>query len=289
MRKRLVVVLAAGSMAARLWAFQEQAPKENLVQQLQSAYVPTVMDATWMKVEQRGTILVVKKDGLLAYTSGGVYANKYDEGVISTEGKTAALRGLGSALSPLGMKAVDAKPLAAGDKVYLTRTSVLPDKGIILEIVTCGACDPAAVDPSRRAARASILFRMNKGWLSSADLKHVQAVIAEVLDSPGEASAGPATATGQEAPVQPGGAAPGSAPSPEATTEARQQFAPVAPPPPPPAATVTIEIGQTIEQVTAALGQPESSAKLPNNKQISVFKDYKITFINGKVSNVDLR
>jgi hypothetical protein len=288
MRRLLIVVLAAGSTAARLWSFQDQAPKENLVQQLQAAYVPTVMDANWTKVEQRGTVLVIKKDGLSAYTSGGVYANKYDDGILTTDGKTAALRGLGSALNPLGMKTADARPLAAGEKVYVTRTSVLPDKGVMLEIVTCGSCDPAAADPSHRASRASVLFRMNKGWLSSTDFKHVQAVIAEVFDSPQEASAGAVATTDQQPPVQSGGSAPGGAPSP-AAEEPRKQFAPIAPPPPPPAAPVTIEIGQTFEQVTAALGQPESTAKLSNNKQISVFKDYKITFVNGKVSNVDLR
>jgi ATP:corrinoid adenosyltransferase len=48
----------------------------------------------------------------------------------------------------------------------------------------------------------------------------------------------------------------------------------------------TIAIGQTKDQVTAAFGQPVRLAKL-GAKEIFYYKDMKVTFTNGKVSNVE--
>jgi hypothetical protein len=49
---------------------------------------------------------------------------------------------------------------------------------------------------------------------------------------------------------------------------------------------VTIELGQTIDQVTAALGTPVKEADL-GAKKIYTYKDMKIIFIDGKVSDVE--
>ena len=59
--------------------------------------------------------------------------------------------------------------------------------------------------------------------------------------------------------------------------QAQQQ----APPPEP----QQIEKGQTPDQVKAALGNPDKIVNL-GTKQIYVYKDLKVTFINGKVSDV---
>ena len=47
----------------------------------------------------------------------------------------------------------------------------------------------------------------------------------------------------------------------------------------------TIEKGQTIDQVQAALGKPEKIVNL-GAKQLYVYKDLKVTFVNGKVEDV---
>jgi hypothetical protein len=52
-----------------------------------------------------------------------------------------------------------------------------------------------------------------------------------------------------------------------------------------PAQTVSISIGQTVDQVVAALGQPKSKVNL-GTKQIYIYQDMKITFKAGKVSDV---
>lgn len=53
-----------------------------------------------------------------------------------------------------------------------------------------------------------------------------------------------------------------------------------------PAATVNISLGQSIADVTAALGQPVTTIDL-GPKQIYKYADMKITFVNGKVTDVE--
>jgi hypothetical protein len=47
----------------------------------------------------------------------------------------------------------------------------------------------------------------------------------------------------------------------------------------------TIEKGQTPDQVEAALGKPDKIVNL-GAKQLYIYKDLKVTFVNGKVSDV---
>ena len=47
----------------------------------------------------------------------------------------------------------------------------------------------------------------------------------------------------------------------------------------------TIEKGQTTDQVQSSLGKPDKIVNL-GAKQIWVYKDLKVTFVNGKVSDV---
>ena len=59
----------------------------------------------------------------------------------------------------------------------------------------------------------------------------------------------------------------------------------IAPPPAPAAEPANISVGQTIDQVTAALGNPKSIVNL-GAKKIYVYPDMKITFKDGKVADV---
>lgn len=83
------------------------------------------------------------------------------------------------------------------------------------------------------------------------------------------------------------------APAPEAATVSAPPPpapAPMAdiPPPPPPTDTPppTIAIGQTMDQVTAAFGAPLKVARL-GAKVVFYYKDMKVTFTNGKVTDVE--
>jgi hypothetical protein len=71
------------------------------------------------------------------------------------------------------------------------------------------------------------------------------------------------------------------------TGEAPAPTMPDIAPPPPPADTPppTVAVGQTKDQVTTAFGQPVKAAKI-GAKEIFYYKDMKVTFTNGKVSNI---
>lgn len=60
--------------------------------------------------------------------------------------------------------------------------------------------------------------------------------------------------------------------------QAPQQEAPAQPPP-------TIQLGQSTDEVTALLGAPSKVVNL-GLKQVYVYKDLKVTFIKGKVVDV---
>ena len=72
--------------------------------------------------------------------------------------------------------------------------------------------------------------------------------------------------------------------APEAAPAPMPDIAP--PPPPADAPPPTISIGQTMDQVTAGFGQPLKVANL-GGKVIFYYKDMKVTFTGGKVSNVE--
>ena len=65
-------------------------------------------------------------------------------------------------------------------------------------------------------------------------------------------------------------------------------MAPIAPPPPPDAEPATVGIGQTKEQVETALGKPDTVINLAagTTKYMYTSKGLKITFKNGKVTDI---
>jgi hypothetical protein len=82
---------------------------------------------------------------------------------------------------------------------------------------------------------------------------------------------------------------PSPAPNPRATGAAEPLRPPPPPARPPPAVTTgappTLTLDMTVEQVTALMGVPKSIANL-GTKSIYVYPDIKITFTNGKVSDI---
>jgi hypothetical protein len=125
----------------------------------------------------------------------------------------------------------------------------------------------------------------------------------EMKDKAGKGGLPAAPPSAQAAPVQSAYAAVAPPPDPNAAAEIKEQdaqagqaeqevagaAAPDASSPigatVPAAAPVSIAVGQTMDQVTAALGMPKSRIDL-GTKQIYVYQDMKITFKGGKVSDV---
>jgi hypothetical protein len=81
----------------------------------------------------------------------------------------------------------------------------------------------------------------------------------------------------------PAPAAPPSAPAPPSTS-----YGEIAPPPAPPAPAPTISVGMTKDLVLAAFGEPARKAVV-GTKEIYFYSDMKmkVTFINGKVTDID--
>jgi hypothetical protein len=263
MRTLLTVGLFISGSCSRflLAAPQDSGPKGNFVQQLQATYVQTVVAADELRVTQAGSVLAVQVDGIGASPATGAiriapfYENSYKDGRIKQGMK-----------SSIVLKRVS-RDLAAGEKVYLTKMEVKGD-AVVFYILTCGACDPSAVDPSHVPFKASIALEFAKGSLATATFHQIQPIIGQVftIDTP---------TTTEDPP-----------PPPVAGQPSPDKFDQVPPPPPPPADPVQIGLGQTTEQIVAALGQPETVVNAGNGKEIYVYKALKMTFVNGKVADI---
>jgi hypothetical protein len=224
--------------APLLLAWQDQARKAELINQLQTAYPLTVMDG--IKVLKPGTLLVIQQDGIQANPMKlGPFQNRYENGQVTAGGydrlrkydPTGGLTHLPGRMQP--------RILVAGEKAYLLKLEARDD-GINMTLQTCGICDPAAVDPAYKPCVASIQFGFTKGFWSATDLNHLQAAIDPLLAFPYGANAArepqstpPAPARTQTA-VKEASQQPAAFPDltpPERPAETQSETAPVKRPP----------------------------------------------------------
>jgi hypothetical protein len=292
------VTLTATLLASSVTSFIHAAPQSgNLVQQLQATYVPNVLDASGIKVAQAGSILVVQLDTIQANPRGKLtqaFANSFVDGQIQAPAGLRSRIPFGGGPRPsMGT----ARALAIGEKVYLLKTEV-KDNNVVFVVQSCGTCNPKAVDPAHQPYRAEVDFRFIKGALAATDFKSVQGVIEQVFkfpDAEANTDTGAAAGGAPAAPAAP--AAPGRAtrqaqpqaePPAPPQPEAPQKFADIPPPPAPPApvATKKIALGQTTDEVKATFGEPEQIVEL-GTKVIYKYKDLKVTFLKGKVTDVE--
>ena len=81
----------------------------------------------------------------------------------------------------------------------------------------------------------------------------------------------------------------GDAPAPVAAAGSSAPLQAIDPPPPPadtPPQTVNVKMGESKDKITTDFGQPTKMVKL-GAKEIYYYKDMKVTFMNGKVTNVE--
>jgi hypothetical protein len=237
------------------WLASAQNAPPSLAEQLQAQYnfVKTGSDSNGLTILEPGTVLVIQKAGILGVqpTSVAMCPAKYQDGTLK-----------GPNGFCLAMVQSVSRYFTVGEKVYPTKLEVnLPKEKISLQLLDCDSCNGA--NPPAYY-KSEIVFQFAKGYLETAGVSKVEDTIAQVLSIDDSANQ-PQQAQDPQADQ----AQPNSQPEPE----------------PPPAQTQTIELGQTIVQVTAALGKPEKIVNL-RSKQIYVYKDLKITFVNGKVSDV---
>jgi hypothetical protein len=285
----LATVLITGLLSPALFAdWQDQAPKGSLINQLQTAYPLTIMDATGYKVSKAGTTLEIQLDGIQANPmKSPPFQNTFEDGQVVAGGHSTVSKFMPGGLRKNPLAAAP-RTLAAKEKVYLMKLEA-KDDAVIFTVQTCGTCDPAAIDPTHKPFVASISFKFIKGFLAATDLKHVKDAIGALLVVP---------EAGADAAAQPAaGAAPQSTPqnAPPAQAQPPAQaaappdppvkFGDIAPPPPP---APELKLGLTVDQIVAQLGQPVNTVTA-GDKQIYLYKEWKITFIGGKVTDIDAR
>jgi hypothetical protein len=257
------------------WMLAEAQGGDSLESQLGAKYKLAKLgtDSTGLSVVDAGTVLVIKKGGILSVPSGTmVLVPSYvKDGQIKTA-NNAAMSGVNKLLKwkgvsdPTGAASSDTKFLTTGEKVYPFKIDVnKKDSKVTLSIIECDSCN-SVQDPSSR--KAQVVFQFPKDYLNGADGGQISDVINQILEiqaddagqqqDQGQQDQGQQQAQGQQAP--------------------QQEAAPATPPP-------TIQLGQTPDEVTGMLGQPSKIVNL-GAKQIYIYKDMKITFVKGKVTDV---
>ena len=178
-------------------------------------------------------------------------------------------KGIGFGMKKFG-KEQTTHLFAAGDKVYPSKIEVDVNKDdVALTIVACDTCNKT--DPPTYN-KAKVVFQFPKGSLAKASAGDVEDTIGQLLSISEDTQQQDQGAQQQGDQGGQGG---------QQQQAAQQQ----APPPQPQAEPQTIEKGQTTDQVQSALGKPDKIVNL-GSKQIYVYKDLKVTFVNGKVSDV---
>jgi hypothetical protein len=245
----------------------------SLEDQLKAQYTLVKMgaDSGGAAVVEQGTILVVKKGGILGvpYSDQSILSTKYENGGVHSPNALVS-KGIGSLMGKMG-KTQTTQFFQVNTKVYPSRIAVnLPKDQVLMSIVDCDSCNN--VSPTT-FFKADVVFQFPKGTLANTSPSQVEDTIAGLLALDDSASDQGGQQGGNNGDQQGGnqGAGQGQGQAPP------QQQAPAPP--------QQIEKGQTPDQVVAAIGQPDKIVNL-GAKQIYVYKDIKVTFINGKVSDV---
>ncbi len=249
-------------------------------QKLISEYALTQPTADNSDIVTAGAVLVLKKGNLMMapISSTNPYQNTYKEGRV-TQNALGKGKSIWDKVSKVpGVSGPDApatRTFVPGEKIWVTGIS-MKDDGVVFSLFTDAISDVRY--------KATLKFPFSKG--STPSTGEIEKTVAEVF------KVQPTDDTKQQQPA-PGGevqsavaAKPALAPDAPSTPPAKEAAPPpLAPPPTPPADPKTISAGQTPDQVTAALGPPDKIIRLAS-KQIYVYKDMKVTFVGGKVTDV---
>jgi hypothetical protein len=275
-RAILAVLIGAGGLA-------NAQDKDVIEKKLVATYALTQPTADNTDIVTAGAILVLQKSNLMMAPVSGTdfYQNTYKDGkigqnlagIMSKKLKVIHLPGVPAAPAP-----PETRTYVKGEKIWVTKIEV-KDDGVIFDLFTDAVADVRY--------KAALKFAFPKGIALTTD--QVEKLVAEVFTvQPAEDT----TAKAQPQPEQP-------APGPRQPPPAPVQSAPpppaeVAPPPilppPPPvdepqAPPKTVSLGDTKDKVVADLGEPRKIAKV-GPREIYFYQDLKVTFVGGKVTDV---
>lgn len=228
---------------------------------LEKQYKITKMgsDSTGDVVVSPGTVLTLQKSGVLGvpYKNVVFCPSHYQDGNLKPP----------NTMCKMSVTNVS-KYINSGEKVYVTKIEIQQkDEKVIFSIVECDTCNNVQ---SASQMKSQIVFHYPKGYLEGgADAGQVGDIIGQVLTADAGGDQQQAAGGAQDA---------GAAQQPAA--EAPAAAAPAAPAAPP----ASVQMGMTPDQVVGILGQPDKIVNL-GAKQLYIYKDLKVTFLNGKVTD----
>jgi hypothetical protein len=246
---RLVVASAVATVLSVSVA-RAQGPV-TLQEQLSAQYKLVRMgsDSGGVAVVEPGTLLSVQKGGVLSvpWRALALCPAKYQDNSLHPSAGFCA-----------GMVKTVSKYYQKGDKVYPVKIDVSLDKAkISFEVVACDSCN--GVNPPT-SMKGEVVFQFAKGYLEKAGVGEIEDAIGQMFSiSNDDQQAQSGDANGQQG---------------QQSASPEQQSEPQ-----------TVQLGMTTDQVQAALGKPEKIFNV-GAKQIYTYKDVKVTFLNGKVSDV---
>jgi hypothetical protein len=247
----VAITIATGMLVC---AANAQAP--TLQEQLNAQYKPVKMgsDSGGMGVVEAGTLLSVQKGGILSvpWKALALCPAKFENN--SLHPSTGFCAGM--------MKSVS-QYFRVGEKVYPTKVEVNLEKSkISITVVACDSCN--GVNPPT-SMKGEVVFQFPKGYLEKVNAGEIEDMIGQVFPISNDDQQAQASDTGQggqQAPVQQ------QQPQQQAQSEPQ-----------------TVQLGMSTDQVQGVLGRPDKIFNV-GAKQIYVYKDVKVTFLNGKVSDV---
>lgn len=278
MRQHSSIPVAAAILVTMVLASIAGAQAPTLQEQLIAQYKLVKMgsDTSGYSVIDKGTLLEIKKGGILGvpYGDNNVPSCHYENGAVKGP-SSVALLGRKSIMGKFG-KEVSTHLFASGDKVYPMKVDVNVAKDTVtLGIVACDTCNKT--DPPTYN-KAQVVFQFPKGSLANANAGSVEDTIGQLLAVTDESQQDQGQQGGQDQGQQgdQGGAQAGGGQG--GGGQQAQQDQPQAEP-------AEIKLGMTMGEVESALGKPDRKANL-GTKQIYYYKDMKVTFKDGKVSDV---
>jgi hypothetical protein len=248
----------------------------SLQDQLAAQYKLVKMgsDTSGYSVVEPGTLLAIQKGGILGvpYSDKTALTTKYENGTVHSPNglMVAGKKSLLGRFSATSSQGQTTHLFQKGDKVYPTKIDVNLQKDTVeLGIVACDKCNNT--DPPTYN-KAQVVFEFPKGSLAKASAGDVEDTIGQLLSVSDDSQQGDQNSQQQQG--QQGGQDQQAADQGQQQQQPQQQAEPQ-----------TIEKGQTPDQVEAALGKPDKIVNL-GAKQLYIYKDLKVTFVNGKVSDV---
>jgi len=268
-----VVALCAITLVVTSAVGQSGAP--TLQEQLAAQYKLVKMgsDTSGYSVVEEGTLLAVQKGGVMGvpYSDKTILTSKYENGTVHSPNAAMAeaRKKLFGHFSQTATEGQTTHLFKKGDKVYPTKIDVKVDKDlVVMGIVECDTCNNT--DPPTWS-KANVEFQFPKGSLAKASAGDVEDTIGQLLAISDDAQQ---QGGGQQQGQQQGGGQDQGGGQQQGGQQQQAQAEPQ-----------TIQMGMTIDQVQASLGQPAKVVNL-GPKQIYVYKDLKVTFLNGRVVDV---